>query len=266
MLSYEPLESRRYGISKARLRLIMLRFIQTRAMRRADGVIFLANYAAKVIQGTTGKLPRVSVIPHGIGANFKQNTSSGVWPKAPGADIRCLYVSNAAMYKHQWIVVRAIGELRRRGHNVSLLLAGGGSGRAQRLLDDEIAKTDPEGNFIQCAGFVRHEDIPSLLAKADLFIFASSCENMPNTLVEAMASGIPIACSDRGPMPEILKDGGVYFDPESSASISMAISKLIVDQDLRISSARRAKELSVQYSWSRCASETWNFLRASISN
>ena len=35
---------------------------------------------------------------------------------------------------------------------------------------------------------------------------------MPNTLVEAMASGLPIACSDRGPMPEVLGDGGVLFD------------------------------------------------------
>lgn len=262
MLSYEPFEMRRYGISKARARLIALRFIQSRSMRRADGVIFLTNYAAKVIQGVTGKLPRVSVIPHGLGANFKQNSSRRVWPQAPDADIRCLYVSNAAMYKHQWVVVRAIDELRKRGHNLSLLLAGGGSGRAQKLVDDEIARTDPEGTFVQSTGYVRHQDIPSLLAKANLFVFASSCENMPNTLVEAMASGIPIACSSRGPMPEILKDGGVYFDPESSESISRAIEELITDHGLRESSARRAKELSDQYSWARCASETWSFLRA----
>jgi glycosyltransferase involved in cell wall biosynthesis len=233
-------------------------------MKRADGVIFLTDYAARIIQGATGELRSFSVIPHGVGANFKQTTSAGAWSEEPGRKIRCLYVSNAELYKHQWVVVRAIGELRRRGHNVSLLLAGGGSGRAQRLLDEELARTDPQGDFIESMGFVRHEEIPVLLSKADLFIFASSCENMPNTLVEAMASGLPIACSDRGPMPEILEDGGVYFDPESSDSISAATECIILNREMRISIAKRAKELSEQYSWSRCADETWDFLRASI--
>jgi glycosyltransferase involved in cell wall biosynthesis len=263
MLSYEPQEMRRYGISAMRLRLILLRVIQTRSMKRADGVIFLTNYAARVIQGATGELRRLSVIPHGIGAAFKQTTTAGVWSEEPSRKIRCLYVSNTAMYKHQWVVVRAIGQLRRRGHNISLLLAGGGSGRAQRLLGEEIARTDPQGDFIKSIGFVRHDEVPILLSKADLFIFASSCENMPNTLVEAMASGLPIACSDRGPMPEILKDGGVYFDPESSDSIFAAIEAIILNREMRISTAKRAKELSEQYSWARCASETWDFLSAS---
>jgi glycosyltransferase involved in cell wall biosynthesis len=233
-------------------------------MKRADGVIFLTNYAARIIQGATGELRRLSVIPHGVGADFKQTTTAGVWSEEPGRNIRCLYVSNTAMYKHQWVVVRAIGELRNRGHNVSLLLAGGGIGQAQILLDEEIARTDPQRVFIETIGFVRHEEIPILLSKADLFIFASSCENMPNTLVEAMASGLPIACSDRGPMPEVLKNGGVYFDPENSDSILAAIEAIILNKELRISTAKRAKELSEQYSWARCARETWDFLRENI--
>lgn len=264
MLSYEGREMQRFGISLARLRLIMLRFIQSRSMKRADGVIFLTNYAARVIQETTGKLRCLSVIPHGVGSAFKQTTSGGVWAEKSDRAIRCLYVSNASMYKHQWVVVKAIGDLRRHGYNVSLLLAGGGRGLAQRLLDEEIARTDPQKNFIEAIGFVRHDEVPSLLAKADLFIFASSCENMPNTLVEAMASGLPIACSNRGPMPEVLEDGGVYFDPENPDSISIAIEKIITDKELRISIAMRAKELSEQYSWARCASETWDFLRSCI--
>jgi glycosyltransferase involved in cell wall biosynthesis len=65
-------------------------------------------------------------------------------------------------------------------------------------------------------------------------------------------------------MPEILEDGGVYFNPESSDSISAATEGIILNREKRISIAKRAKELAEQYSWSRCASETWDFLRASI--
>lgn len=83
---------------------------------------------------------------------------------------------------------------------------------------------------------------------------------MPITLLEAMAAGLPIACSDRGPMPEILEDGGVYFDPELPDSIAAAVEQLITDPALRERVAQRAKQLSEQYSWSRCAEETWKFI------
>lgn len=264
MLSYEPGEMRRYGLSKARVRLILLRYIQARSIRRANGVIFLTRYASETIQKVTGQLPHVAVIPHGVGEAFRQSKVHGAWPDSRNREVRCLYVSNAEMYKHQWVVVQAIGELRKRGYDVVLTLAGGGAGQAQSLLDAEIARADSQGRFVRSIGAVRYEEVPALLADADLFIFASSCENMPNTLLEAMASGLPIACSDRGPMPEVLGDGGVYFDPEQFGSIATAVESIIANAGLRAAIARRAKERSEQYSWARCARETWTFLRASV--
>jgi glycosyltransferase involved in cell wall biosynthesis len=261
MLSYEPGEMRRYGLSKARIRLILLRYVQARSMKRATATIFLTRYAAQTIQKFTGRLARVAIIPHGVGEAFRRDAAMRAWPIGSGAEIRCLYVSNAEMYKHPWTVVHAVGELRRRGHKISLTLAGGGAGEAQRLLDAEIERTDPRGEFVKLIGAVRHDAIPALLADADLFIFASSCENMPNTLLEAMANGLPIACSDRGPMPEVLEDGGVYFNPENHVSVAAAVESIIADTDLRHSIARRASELAARYSWARCASETWTFLR-----
>jgi len=264
MLSYEPGEMQRYGFSKARLRLILLRYIQVRSLRRARGAIFLTKYAADTIQEFTGELANATVIPHGVGEAFRRGALSNAWPQEEGAEIRCLYVSNAEMYKHQWVVVRGMAELRRRGYNVSLTLAGGGEGTAQSLLEAEIGRTDPQGRFVRSIGAVRHDALPALLARAHLFIFASSCENMPNTLVEGMASGLPIACSDRGPMPEVLQDGGVYFDPEDSGSIAGAVESIILNSDLRASITARATGQSMLYSWTRCARETWTFLRANV--
>jgi glycosyltransferase involved in cell wall biosynthesis len=264
MLSYEPGEMRRYGISKAWVRLFLLRYVQARSLKRARGAIFLTRYAADTIQRFTGALANVMVIPHGVGEAFRQAPHQNPWPRGPEGIIRCLYVSNAEMYKHQWHVVRATSELRKRGHNIVLTLAGGGEGRAQELVDQEIARTDPHGEFVRLAGAVRHDHLPGLLAESDLFVFASSCENMPNTLLEGMASGLPIACSNRGPMPEVLEDGGVYFDPEDAAQIAAAIERLVTDAQVRATVVRRAKDRSEQFSWARCARETWTFLRANV--
>ena len=98
------------------------------------------------------------------------------------------------------------------------------------------------------------------LANADIFVFASSCENMPVTLIEAMVSGLPIACSDRGPMPEILGKSAVYFNPHSVSSIFKALSKIVHDEILRKSLAEISWEKSLQYSWERCAEETFDFI------
>jgi glycosyltransferase involved in cell wall biosynthesis len=260
MLSYEPGEIERYGWSKARLRLILLRYIQNRSLRRADGAIFLTRYAAEVIQRSSGPVRRIGLVPHGVGQNFQDLRHTLPWPAKGERPIRLLYISNAAWYKHQWTVVRAVEQLRNQGIDVTLTLVGGGSGPAQDRLRGQMARSDPRGEFVTQKKFVPQSDLPGYLVDADIFVFASSCENMPNTLVEAMAAGLPIACSRRGPMPEVLEDGGDYFDPEVPESIAAALRKLIDDEALRQRLAVRAKTLAARYSWERCARETWSFL------
>jgi glycosyltransferase involved in cell wall biosynthesis len=260
MLSYEPGVIELFGFSKARLRLMLLLYMQNRSLRAADGVIFLTRYAAKIIQKSCGNLPSISFIPHGVGEVFKQSQQVNDWPEPGARPIRCIYVSNAEMYKHQWVVVEAISQLRRRGNDLTLKLVGGGKGPAQRLLKDAIAVSDKGGKFVEQLDFLPQQELPNHLAQADLFIFASSCENMPITLIEAMAVGMPIACSNRGPMPEVLADGGVYFDPADAESIAGAVEQIIESPALRMTISQRAKTLSQQYNWKRCANETWAFI------
>ena len=260
MLSYEPGEIERYGLSKGRLRLIALRYVQNASLRAADGVIFLTRYASNVIQRSCGELSHVTYVSHGVGASFQSIEHPFPWPDERERPIRCLYISNALPYKHQWHVVEAVAQLRKRGFALQLDLVGGGEGEAQARLERQIAKSDLEGEFVTQHAFAPQHTLLDFLSRADLFIFASSCENMPNTLVEAMAAGLPIACSDRGPMPEVLQDGGVYFNPENPDSIAVAIMDLVINPDKRMQLATRAKDLSRQYSWARCAHETFSFI------
>jgi glycosyltransferase involved in cell wall biosynthesis len=119
---------------------------------------------------------------------------------------------------------------------------------------------EPGGNYVRYLGEVRFDDVHRCYRECDVFVFASSCENMPNILVEAMSSGLPIACARRGPMPEILGDAGVYFDPEDVDDIATAIRRLADDATLRSALGARAHERSRVYSWDRCARETFGFL------
>jgi len=260
MLQYEPGAIRAFRLGKAWLRQKILLFVQNKAMRRAEGVIFLSEYAARKIQEKTGKLNQFKIIHHGIDNKFKNFHANKPWPTNSNEQIGCLYVSPVWEYKYQWNVVRAIEILRQQGHNITLLLVGGGNSRSLRKLREQIERSDPHHEFVQHLGFVPQEELLKYYANSDFFVFASSCENLPITLLEAMAVGLPIACSNRGPMPEVLQDGGVYFEPENATSIASAVERIINDKGLRLSISKRAKESALSYSWKQCASETWSFL------
>ncbi|TNF69097.1 MAG: glycosyltransferase [Gammaproteobacteria bacterium] len=258
MLSFEPGAMKRYWPSKAWLRLWVLKYVQKKSLKSALGSIFLTQYAADVIQKTTG-LINYHVIPHGIDQSFLtvgQNREI----KDQKDHIELLYISNAAMYKHQWNVIRAMGKLRKLGFDIKLKLVGGGSGKAQALVDEALKEVDPQGDFISQTPFVEHHQIPDYLKKADIFIFASSCENMPITLMEAMAAKLPVASSNRGPMPEVLSDAGNYFDPEDIDSIVTAVKPLLQDSALREAMALKAFEIVKQFSWRQTSDETFRYL------
>jgi glycosyltransferase involved in cell wall biosynthesis len=101
----------------------------------------------------------------------------------------------------------------------------------------------------------------SVYRDADAFIFASTCENMPNILLEAMASGLPIVSSNHGPMPEVLGDAGQYMDPLNVAEIEKAITNLVQDHELRASCAESAFQRAIPFSWENCAQSTFSFVQ-----
>ena len=259
MLSYEPGELQRLRFGRAWLRVWLLRSMQNRSLRSAQGSIFLTRYAAQVIQRSCGPLRNQALIPHGVGEAFRQVMPRAAWPAPGSRPIHCLYVSPVWMFKHQWVTVRAVERLRQRGHDVVLTLVGDGDSESQALLAQQIAVSDPTDTMVTRLGHVPHADLPEVMAAADIFVFASSCENMPNTVLEAMAGGLPIACSNRGPMPEVLADGGVYFDPEDDVAIADAVEALVTDAELRARCASRARALAAAYSWASCARETFAF-------
>jgi glycosyltransferase involved in cell wall biosynthesis len=143
--------------------------------------------------------------------------------------------------------------------DVRITLVGGGTGRPQEKLTKAVDDIDPEGRFVVMREFLQHPEIMEEIKCSDIFVFASSCENMPNTLLEGMSAGIPIACSDRGPMPEVLKDAGVYFDPENIESIANAIETLISIPELAETLGVRAQAISKQFTWKRTGDSTWQF-------
>lgn len=263
LLPFEWRELRRYGGSLVTLKLLLLRYSQSRSFRGADGVIFLTEYARQVVLKVTGQIAgKTTTIPHGLNPRFqikpKDTHPSGEYTES--SPCRLLYVSIIDQYKHQWHVVEAVHALRAEDLLIVLELVGPAYPPALARLQAVLARLDPEGRWVHYHGAVPYEALHSICEDADIGVFASSCENMPNILLETMAAGLPVACSNRGPMPEVLGDAGLYFDPENPDDIARALRELIDSPKLRAEKAQKSCLLSEQYSWKRCADETFGFL------
>lgn len=263
MLPFEFCEMRRFGVSLSFLKMALLRISQGRTFKRSQGIIFLTEYAKKVISGKVGgQIDRNVVIPLGVSSRFafdkREHRDYSLFSNE--SPCRILYVSVVDVYKHQWHVVDAVSRLRRKGIPVYLDLVGPAYGPALKKLEQCLLEHDPDGGFTRYHGPVPYEKLDEIYRNAEVCVFASSCENLPNILLEGMAASLPIACSDRGPMPEVLGDAGVFFNPEDPASIAVALDSLVKDVGLRREYAHQARVRSGAYSWSSTSLRTFEFV------
>lgn len=232
---------------------------QASSFLKSNGLIFLSKYSKEIIFKELGPINNSTIIAHGLDSIFRLSTERSY---EFTSEIKLLYVSPYYHYKHQLEVVKAVQLIRNStGLNVSLYLIGGGVSSAAVELDSYV-KNENVNDFIFVKGNVNYKNLLEEYRTADIFVFASSCETFGITILEAMAARLPIACSNRTGLSEILKDAGVYFDPENPESISESLQKLINNLGLRKFCGERGYQYSKDYTWERCAFETFEYIKS----
>lgn len=260
MIPFSPQQRRRYGLGSTRVRNWLLERAMTRSMVAADCVIFISEFARRVVEKKLRRLPgRTIVIPHGVNPAFRDNQEPRPEWLPPGTYI--LYVSILDVYKAQLEVVRAFALLKTRRHTTEkLVLAGPDGSQYARTVQDEIERLRLRGDVLM-TGPIAHAALPSLYRHALINIFASECENCPNIMLEALASGRPLLASCREPMPEFGGDAAVYFDPSSPEDLAEKLQTVIDDPARMMELSDKALQRSLLYDGSRAARRTWELIQ-----
>jgi glycosyltransferase involved in cell wall biosynthesis len=200
------------------------------------------------------------VIHLGATKAFKQNAKDqhSITEYSHSRPFELLYISILEPYKHHIELIEAVKTLR-TNYPIRLRLIG-----ASGLLEKEVLeKIKNDEEYIQFEGEINFSEIAMYYKQTNAFVFPSSCENMPNILIEAMSAGLPISCSSLGPMPEFLKDAGVYFNPYNASEIKSSLEKLILDPQLRERNSILAHQYSNEYTWEDSANKTLEFIQNS---
>ncbi len=267
MLVFDKTERNRYPkLSWSWIRLFLLKFIQSKSFRNAQGVIFLSEYAKNHVT-KVARLEKYNekfvIINHGVSQKFKSapKTQRAISDYSVQKPFKLLYVSYIGIYKHNWNIAEAVALLRKQGFPVELQMVGAAPHKKElNRLNAIIEKYDPQETYLKYLGPVSHEKLSKYYKDADGFVYASTCENMPNIVIEAMTSGLPIASSNYDPMSEFLKDGAVYFDPTSVDSVHKSLKTFLEDASLRQSNSEKTAAYAMNYNWEKCTNLTFDFL------
>lgn len=145
--------------------------------------------------------------------------------------------------------------LRRLFPDLCLILAGSKGW----LTDDFFAKIEADGlaDVVRPLGWVPDEDLPAVIAAANLAVQPSLYEGFGLPILEHMACGQVVAASHASSQPEIGGEAAAYFDPENGAEMTAVIHRLLTNQDEYHHRQQLGLEQAAKFSWQRAARETW---------
>ena len=258
-----------FGLSWIRLRL--LKIGQAYTFKRSNGLICLSEHSIQFLRLNYPRLIKfckTAVIGHGIDSNLLSIARRPINFSESTIAVKFLYVSTIKAYKHQWNIIRALSEISSKNLGIELHLIGGGDSRALSKMHVAIVKQTKEYiNFrVKYHGDLAYEDVKVFYAQCDCFVFASSCETFGIALLEAMGSSLPIVASNSGPVPEILRDAGLYFDPRKVIEIRTAAEVIISELKNNKYNNVVARNYSMKYSWDKCSLETFSFINLVLAN
>lgn len=269
MLLHDSKERNRFlSYPLAWLKLSALSILQKKRFQNSQGVLFISEYARETVT-QHNKISNSAVVYHGIDSRFKpiEKRQQSLNQYSFSNPFRLLYVSSFYPYKHHGVLVGAIRNLRARGIPVTLELVGGsGILKNNAIVKDLEVCANPDSGICY-HGTVGYSEIERMYQNCDACVYASTCENMPNILIEAMACGVPILSSSYQPMPEFLPyNYEFYFDPTCGSATEVAIENFLLDQPGRLNAAKAVRLEASSYGWDKCAQETFHFLYSFVAS
>jgi glycosyltransferase involved in cell wall biosynthesis len=115
---------------------------------------------------------------------------------------------------------------------------------------------------VVATGWVAEHDLPYIFSRAAAFVFPSNYEGFGIPLLQAMATGTPIAASRAASIPEVAGDAALLFDPSDPNDIANALISVLTDEDLRESLRSAGFKRVKEFNWEKCARETLSLMES----
>jgi glycosyltransferase involved in cell wall biosynthesis len=227
------------------------------AALKARHVITVSEYSRQQISERLGVEPaKISAIYNGVDAMFRpgDRKESANRVKAALEIDRpyLLFVGNLKPHKNLGRLLQAFALLRSRGRTEPVLVLVGDDRRRRQGVLDECVR-------LGISDAVRHvpwapEDLlPHLYRAAELLLMPSTSEGFGLPVLEAMACGTPVACSNATSLPEVGGKAAVYFDPRNLEEMAAVIGRVLDSPDLQADMRESGLRQAARFTWEECA-------------
>lgn len=233
------------------------RFMIRAAARKARRIITLSEHSKRDLIRHLGCLPEkiVVVYPAIDSEVFRPQDAASVEAAKRRFRIRRPYLFYTGNHEPRKNLERLIHAFRRlpNRRNFQLVLGGRIVRRRQEFYDG-FADLVASGDVI-LSGEIPESDLPPLYAGAELFVFPSEYEGFGLPPLEAMATGVPVACSTATSLPEVVGDAAVLFDPGSTGEMVAAITRILGSRQLASELREKGFKRVRQFSWNSAAQQ-----------
>ena len=231
---------------------LYFKFIFWFVSKRADKIITVSESTKRdLLRLCKTDESKITVIPLGVGSEFIQKSTNEIeylYEKfnIPRDKKILLYVGNLLPHKNLNKLLEGFAQMKGR-ENCRLLLVGKAfDGRTEATREKDLGIEE----LTIHTGMVSQEDLVNIYNLANLFVLPSLYEGFGLPVLEALACGTPVICSNTSSLPEVGGNVAKYFDPQDASSIARALENSIDDKgkyDAEI------KEWVNRFSWEECA-------------
>jgi glycosyltransferase involved in cell wall biosynthesis len=210
---------------------------------------------------------RVHVVPLGVGNEYHKIEDNGLLNRERnliGLSRPFIYYPAATwLHKNHINLLRAFTILKTNRHFDGDLVLTGISTSARDSLLQKIAELGLKDR-VHILGYLPYDKLPVIYNLARMMVFPSLFEGFGMPVLEAMACGCPVACSNVTSLPEVGGDAAHYFDPLSAEQIADTIVKLWNDETTLFNSGSKGIARARLFSWERTARETLDVYHQTI--
>ena len=231
-----------------------VRRLQTVACRAAHRMVANSRAAADQLMAQGVPAGRIDLVPNGIDLSLFPVRDQRPQPRTVAM------VARLFEEKRIDVLIAAAPLIVARFPDVKFHIVGDGPCREQLIAQARDAGVLPQVQFMG-----HRDDVPAILAAADLFVLPSQSEASPNVIIEAMAAGLPVIASRVGGIPELVTDGatGHLVPPADPNALAAAILDLLEhpDRARAFGQAARAR-IQQQYSFDKMVAQFESLYRS----
>jgi len=156
-------------------------------------------------------------------------------------------------------VLKSFDIIQKRFADASLCVVGDGAQRAEL---EELAR-DLKLRNVKFTGLVAPTEMPRLCDEADIYLNASNVDNMPLSILEAFAAGLPVVTTNAGGIPYIVshEQTGLLVEKNDYEAMAAAAMRLLEDEELAAQITGRARAECAKYRWDVVREEWLDFYR-----